>query len=343
MAKKNFRRIYRVAFGKPPDSVIIDDNRGIGFNVSKVQSPRGKSFDGTTIPLNAFSMSNVEGEEDYIGYQFKFSLESTRKMSKTGSGNEKTTLRLYNIEDDEVEKLNQNGAVVRVYAGYEDTGLSLAYSGDIIRVVPAYEGEDTVYKITCKDGANDNKNARISIDYSDQMSDADIIKDLIIRYPTADLAVAAVAEARNTYEPYGHSFQGFLENNLNWFMEKFRLIYGWFNGKISIVPDSISQSSEDFSVIKNNGYVLEADQIKDIAYCSKSSNVTTNSKELTRDIIVNTFYLPLDFATMITIPYDKDNKIISQYMGSYVIVGNKTHLESYGKRWDVSIKAKAVG
>lgn len=337
----NWDRIYRVVIGVPDDDGFkyIIQNTGISSVTSTT-----KTFDGSTIPSNAETFSNVSTEDDYIGYNFNFQLECSRKMSQSSSTqNEKTILTLYNLEDSTVRLLRTNGCVVRVYAGYKDSSLYLAYSGDVTRVVPSFDGQNnTTYKITCKDGANDAKNTRISIDYTGDIAESAVIEDLLGRFPSATKGLLATSDLDTTYTTGGHSYQGRLEDCFKHAIKANHLIYGRFNGKISVVPYRLSTSDTDYSNLLKNNYDLTLDLIKNIGPQSYSATTSTASSNSSKNIIVETFFLPFNFGSMFTIPSDTDSDLVNLYSGSYNIIGHKLTLDSCGENWNVTLLGSPI-
>lgn len=341
----NWDRKYRVVFGTPDIDTYVYRNV-VATGIVKVGGVEHKIYDGSTIPSNAVSMSNIVGEDDYVGYQFQFKLESVRGMTKSAtSSSEKTTLTLYNINQNAIDILNQNGCVVRVYAGYANTELTLAYSGDVTKVTPKYSENDITYQIKCKDGANDSKNTKASIDYSDTMNEKDLILDIINRFPTASRGIIAVDNVDENYVTGGYSHQGPLVDALDYIIYRNNLKCGWFNGRINIVPYEITDGIKDYDNLLVTVFSLRPDIIKDISYVNETSNTATNDSTGKAKIAVNTYYIPVEVGQLITISNMDGTETINrltEFVGTYNVTGIKTRLDSYGNNWDVALTCTPI-
>lgn len=331
----NWQRSYKIIFGTPEFKKDAYDF--VGSGVLKVSSYPKIEVDSLTIPSNALVISNLVSEGN-SKRGFTFTLDSTRKTATTGNkSTEKTTIQLYNLNKESLDVLNQDGCVMRVFAGYQDR-VELAYSGDVEQVSPIQSGMDIVQRVRCVDGSVSLKNTIGTIDYDESVSEKDMILDLANRFPDSSVGFTGLIEQENIFTTGGQSFSGSLDNMFNKVMARNNLNYGRFNGKIVIVPYSLEQASSDFQKLAANTFTFPINSIKNITSVSKNGKKKTAEKKTREGVVVNSFFIPIELGQFFTIP--KESSV--EYAGTYLVNSVRTVLKSHAQEWDVVITGEPI-
>ena len=334
MSNYNWNRAYKIVFGKPKHETSAYTFEGTV--VGNLPAPQIE-VDAVTEPAgNVVSMSNLVSEDETLR-GFKFTLNSVRIASGTGSSGEKSVLTLYNLNPETLEVLNQEGCVVRVYAGYQGA-VNLVYSGDIEEVSPKTEGQDIAYKIDCKDGSIDLKNTRVSIQYSENISMANIVRDLASRFPSASLGSTTMDSLESKFITGGYSCQGKLSDIFDKVCQKNQLTYSRFNGKISVRPEQLIQGLPDYLIVERNTYTLLPDTLHIIDPILANKGKSTNQANVKRGIQLTTFLIPVTLDQFITILPETSQ----QYAGTYKITKIMTKLNSIQGAWTTSLKCEPM-
>ena len=337
MARENWQRSYVIEIGTPEltESLYFTTGSSTGGSAE---------VDQLTIPSNAVRMSNLK-QDDKEARGFTFTFETQLGASNNGSKNaEVTKLRLYNLDQATVNIIERKRCIVRVYAGYGNE-VNLAYAGDVTKVRGAKQGSDYIYELTCSTAAVDFKTSMIVADYLEDKSVADVIKDLINRFPTLAFGNSDLVQLEQVYESGGFSWQGNLVDALQYFIDKYNLTLASQNGKISLYPYKVQDYSEDFLFGPGNNFELTSDLIKDIQPAQDNKQTTAIDKKDTGGVVVNTFFLPIEVSQFFTIPEAKtakDNKILNKYAGTYKVEKLRIKLESHGNFWDVAMTGKRI-
>lgn len=338
----NWGRSYRIEFGTAEITQSVYKFEGFGVLktdsyplTNKIAIKQGR--DSLTIPSNALVMSNLEADGNNKR-GFTFTLDSSRKSSAASSSStEKTTIQLYNLNKEALDVLNQDNCIIRVYAGYQGR-IDLAYTGEVVEVHPVQSGQDIVQMIKCTEGASDIKNTKGTVDYDEDMSEADMILDLASRFPATAIRYAGLNTLFEKFTTGGESFSGSLDGMFNKVMARNNLSYSRFNGKISIIPYSIEQASSDFLSLAANTYVLPTNTIKSILPKSKNGQKKSSEVKTKEAISVNTFFIPIETGQFFTIPFEAS----AQYEGTYLVDSVRTVLKSHGQEWDVVITGSPI-
>lgn len=330
----NWSRSYKIVAGKPSHETSAYTFEGVV--VGKLP-PTTISVDAVTEPAgDIIQMSNLESEGDSLR-GFKFKLRTTRSSGSTASSNEKTILTLYNLNKETLGVLAQEGCVVRVYAGYQGE-VDLVYSGDITIIAPKDEGADIAYNITCKDGATDIKNTKVSIRYDESFSMANVMRDLAGRFPSGSIGTMAVDQLEDKKVTGGFSCQGKLINIFNKACQRNGLTYTRYNGKISVRPDQLVQGTPDYLLVGRNTYTLNPKVIKTLDPVLDNRSKQTNQKNVKRGIQITTFLIPITLDQFITIPPEASQ----EYSGTYKIVAIQTNLDSRMGGWDTTLRCEPM-
>ncbi len=324
---ENWKRAYRVSIGTRETS-----ESKWTINASVVVADKVTASDYETIPSNARKLSNLT-QDNANPRGFTFRLNATHKASENGSEGELSTLDLYNIDEDLISVVNQEGCVVIVEAGY-DNEVELAYSGDKIKVESFRQGADIIHRVHCKSGANDLKNTLATINYGEDMSEEDIIIDMFGRLPNSVLGTYGLSDLRDQKKTGGRGITGALVSNIDNKAEEHNLNWSHFNGKIVIIPYRLL--GEDYDKFSRTNYNLTSDLLKKVSDISDyQGKGSSDTKPKLRKLQINTFFIPIEIGQFVTIPeteYTKDT------FGTYQVKGRRLILESQGNAWDVVLE-----
>lgn len=347
MSKENWGRSYRIVIGRPEHikSVYLSDGAVISAEELKIVNdiPQGIrankkiTVDATTIPAGKIAQLSNLASDDEDTRGFSFTMKSTRKVSANASSAEKTSIILFNLNKETIDIIQQEGAVVRVFAGYGGE-VDLVYSGDVESVSIKHQGNDKLYIINCKDGLIDQKNTKVSLEYAETMSLLDIMKDLIRRFPSASVGEIASAVLEKKFITGGVSVQGNLLKIFEKMCKKYGLTYSRYNGSISVRPEQLIQGTPEYMLLANNNFILEADVLKNIEAVMDNKKKQTAQKNTKRGIQLNTFLIPITLSQFITIP-EEASKL---YAGTYKLTALNISLDSRKGPWDVNVTAEPM-
>ncbi len=336
MSTELWQRSYRVTIGKPTYTKTAYLYNG---TITKGTPISTDISDEITIPSNARYLSNLESEGQALR-GFSFELDSIRQLSEPDSGDrgEKTTLRLYNLDEDMINVINQEPCVVRVEAGYGGQ-ISLAYAGDVMSVTPHRSGTDVVYTITCKDGGIAEKNTRINANYAETVPESDIILDMAQRFPATGIGNVGLEHLTDRVTTGGHTFVGSLVTNFDKVMAKNNLQYARFNGKMVIVPYRLEVGSANYQKFYKTNYTFSQDNVVDIVAVTERSNTLTSDEKLkSQPIQLNTFFCPVEVGQFFTVT----SATSSEFAGTYQVTRVRTQLQSQGNAWNVTLTGTPI-
>lgn len=292
--------------------------------------------DEVTVPSDARILSNLEEDgKSRRGFTFKF--DGVQSLSTSGSNSEKSWLTLYNLDEDMIKVLNLDNCLVIIECGYGGQ-VELAYSGDVVEVLPHKEGSDDVYRIKCASGAQAMRNTTVSTHYDESLSQRDVIIDMVGRFPGTALGSVGLEDLNDHYRTGGNSFVGTLVTKVDNQMAKHNLSWSHFNGKIVIVPFRLK--GEDYNHFSRTNYNIPAESLKSIKAVSQKQGVSTeDSKSKLRHLQVNTFFIPVELGQFITIP---DETYTENFSGTYQVKKRRLVLQSKGNAWDVVLEVEEV-
>ncbi|AUR87564.1 hypothetical protein NVP1101O_153 [Vibrio phage 1.101.O._10N.261.45.C6] len=325
--RENWKRSYRITIGTP--DIITVAPYVFNGTVTKGATPTQQLIDQRTIPSNARILSNLP-EDNEPPRGFSFSLESIRRLQDGKDANpERTTLKLYNLDEDMENVINQKGCKVFIELGYGGK-VSDAYFGDVVDVIVDRRSGDAVYTISCIDGGVDLRNTRLNADYEESMSDKDIIVDMVSRFPSTALGSYGLDDASGRYTVGGESFAGRLLTNFDLMMARNNLQYARFNGKMVIVPYRLKEGSGDYNKFLKTNYELTDDLILSAKKVSDKGKLLIGSEKSNRSpITLSTFYLPIGLGDFFTVGGDSKVKLHGTYQTNSV----KISAHSHGQNW----------
>lgn len=330
---KNWDRAYRITLGTRE----YTDTQYTLYREDIIKATTSlTATTSTTIPSDAKIMGNVVADGfDKRGFSFKF--DSTQGLAKQSSGSEKTTLTLYNLNDEMVTLINKDKCKVIVEAGYEDS-VEVAYTGDVTRVRKSRQGADTVYTLSCTSGGFTKRNTIGTLSYDECMSDKDVITDFIYRFGDTSAGTVGLSDYADVYKTGGRFFSGSLIEEFEKLLASKNLLYAHINGKIVIVPKSTVGS--DYDTFARTNYNLPENALKSVKYISDKTGVGSDDSTSSRkQLQVNTFFIPVEMAQFITIP---ETDYTEDTYGTYLVKGRRIVLDSMGSAWDISLKVEEI-
>ena len=332
MAKKAFDRRVKIVIGKPQ----IDTAAYTVTEENYVVANRETVFPATTEPAgDIISISNTG--DNTRG--FYFSLDTTRGSAKGGSSsNEKTIIEIANLNEESLAVLYQSGCKVMVYLGYKDTPLELYYTGDIYDIRPSSNGLDKIYKITCKDGAQDAQNTRVSLSYDESMSIADIIKDMAGRFPSGSLGTLALDSVESKFIQGGVNFQGNLERKFDAFCKMHGINYFRYNGKINLQPYQLVNGTPEYLLVGRNTFTLTEGTIKAIDPIIQNGGKYLDNTNTKRGVQVRLFLTPIEIGDFFTVPPE----ISKELAGTYKTTTTKISVSMPNGDFDITVKGEPM-
>lgn len=292
--------------------------------------------DNKTIPSDARVMSNLENE-GFNKRGFTFTFDTTQGLESKSTDSEKSTLTLYNINDDLIKVINQENCIVIIEAGYQGS-VDTVYTGDVVQAFSTREGADNVYTLTCGSNSFSAKNTYSSLSYDESMSEKDIIIDMIGKFPGVAPGVLGVEHLAFKRRTGGTVYIGQHSLSFDKLMSRNNLFYCYINGKITIAPLTIS--GDNYSIFARTNYTLPEDSLKNITDISIRQGKGSSSEESKkRKLRVNTFFIPIEIGQFITIPSSTYTK---QYAGTYQVKTRRVVLDSMGNSWDVILDVESI-
>lgn len=331
---ENWDRSYRITIGTR--EVIKDDYY---YNIPTVlqRTEKQKVADDVTVPSNARVISNlIEDKSLPRGFTFRF--DSVQGVSSNSSDSERTTLILYNLNQDLIDVVSQDKCIIIVEAGYQGK-VELVYTGDVVRLDTYREGADKVYKLSCTSGGVSFRNTLVNISYDESLSERDVIIDMVGRFPGTAIGTYGLGQLSDRYKTGGRTFVGSLVTNFDKVMAKNNLSYAHINGKIVIIPFKLRE--DDATKFSRTNFNIPANTIKRIDNAADKSGISTSSeKSKISKVSCNTFFIPIEVGQVFTIPSDVDE--LKRFAGSYLTTKRRVILESKGSAWDVVLEGDSV-
>ncbi len=331
---ENWNRSYKISIGWREYTVANYTVEAVGVvDITKVTED-----DYTTVPSDARILGNLESE-DFDTRGFTFSFDTQQTLSKESNDDENTILKLFNIDDDLITTLNHDNCIVIVEAGYQGY-VEQVYSGDVVKVNNSRQGSDHVYEIHLRSGARDVKNTYSSLSYAETMSDKDIIKDLVSRFPNTTLGTIGLEDLSSTYKTGGRTFYGQHIDNLMQIFSEHSLTYVHTNGKINIVPLRLVENDENYENFSKTNYEIPENAFKTIGKVINNSGIGTADSKASKTVLnITTFFLPVEVGQFITIP---SGDYVGDYKGTYKVTSRRISLNSSGGAWDSVLEVESI-
>lgn len=331
---ENWEPSYRITVGVKPevDSYTQEELTTIPKKLQRRELVQGVE----TKPAYSKFISNLVNDGyDRKGYSFSF--DGSNSLSKNGSDSENSTLELWNINQEVIDIITTEGAVIIIEAGYQQKVVQF-YVGDIVSVKTRKDREGVVHIIKCAASAQAAKNTVINLNYPEDVSERDVIIDMAGRFSGAAIGTVGLEEVKDRYRTGGRTFVGSLVTNFDKIMAKHNLSYAHINGKIVIVPYRLK--GQDYSDFIKTNFTLPLDSIIEIEDTTdKADTGREDVKSKQRELTINTFFLPTELGSCVTIP---DNDITKGYKGTYLVKANRAILDTVSNTWVSVFKLESL-
>ncbi|MCP3683340.1 MAG: hypothetical protein GY861_11685 [bacterium] len=324
-ALQNWQRHYRITFGVPAyekESYYTEGSvipNSISARISATQA----------IPSDALMISNIPEDGNALR-GFNFTFESKRTYSKTATSSEISTLNILNLNPEMYNLFNTEGCVVRIEAGYRDTGVSVVYNGFVQRVDVNKSGADVSYKILMKDAGFDVKNTKVSVDFPEKSDIVEVLGSLVKMFPSVSSQSLALEALKGTVVAGGFSYTGKLIDVIEKICKTYKVDYTLFNSKFSARMKEIIQGDADYNKLAPNTFVFPPENIKSLDPVIDNSQKASAEPNVKRDVLLSSFLTPIDFDNFFTVPETVNEKLA----GTYKIKTIQTKLNSRTNVWD---------
>jgi hypothetical protein len=331
--KKNWQRQYRITFGVPlyeKDAYLTQGSlicAMVPYRQNPTQDP----------PQNATVISNIPSDGNSLR-GFDFSFESSRDLSTAPTKNEKTKLVIKNLSPEMYKTFNTEGCLVKVEAGYLDTGVFTVYQGFVDSVLPRRGITDIEYIIMLKEANLDVKNSKVSIDFPETDDAEKVLQALVKLLPSISQQQIDIETMRKIKVAGGFSFEGKLADVIVEFCKAYNIVFSMFNGKFVARYNGMVQGDPDYNNLKKNTFVLNSSDIKDFNIITDNSQKLSKEAKIKHDINVSMFLTNITFDNFITVTED----ISKDYMGTYQPSIIKIRLNTNNNVWDTVITGSSM-
>lgn len=331
--KKNWQRQYRITFGVPIYERDAYFTQG-SLICAKVPYRQNPTQDP---PQNATVISNIESDNNSLR-GFEFSFTSSRDMSTSPTKNEKTKLSIKNLSPEMYKVFNTEGCMVKIEAGYLDTGVFTVYQGFVDSIRPQRGISDIDYIIILKEANLDVKNAKVSVDFPETDDAEKALQALVKLMPSISQQEINIETLRKIRVAGGFSFEGKLIDMIIELCRAYNIVFSIFNGKFVARYNDMVQGSEDYDKVKYNTYVLSSNDVKDFNLVTDNSQKLSKEVKVQHDIMVSLFLTNITFDNFITITDD----ISPEYVGTYQPKIIKVRLNTNNNVWDTVITGSSM-
>lgn len=336
MGSVNYQKSYRITIGVPEfkkESYIIE----VPLAIPPFKQEEDKVIPATSIPAgDIIKLSNLV-VDDNPKRGFYFTFNSVRTVSTAATKGEKTLLKLYNINDETLNVINQENCRILIEAGYDEK-VSLVYSGDVVSADTRRQGTDVITNVRLKELGIDVKNTRISITFDESASLVDVIGKLTASFPAAATGVLALEKFKHTFITGGYTFQGSLIRILEKLCEQHDLMYSIFNGVITVQEAQLVQGTPSYLLVAQNIWKLDDDIIKALDGNLANKDKKSAQKNVKRGITLSTFLIPIEISQF----FEVSSEVSKDLAGTYKITSLGVNLDSRLGAWDVQLKGEPL-
>lgn len=332
--KENWEPSYRITVGVKPE---IDTYTQQELSVIPSSVLRRSLVTGVeTKPSYSKFISNLV-EDGYNRRGYSFSFDGSNALSKNGSDSENSTLELWNINQEFIDIITNERAVIIIEAGYQQKVVQF-YAGDVVSVKTRKDREGVVHIIKCATNAHAAKNTIVNLNYPEDVSERDVIIDMAGRFSGTAIGTVGLEDVKDRYRTGGRTFVGSLVTNFDKIMAKHNLSYSHINGKIVIVPYRLK--GQDYTNFIKTNFILPLDAIIEIEDTTdKAATGDKDSNIKLRELTLNTFFLPVEVGQCVTVPDDDTTK---EYKGTYMVKANRFILDTVSNTWVSVLKLESL-
>lgn len=190
----------------------------------------------------------------------KFSVEKT-----IGNSPNESTVTLTNLSSRTKEAFllltNKQRITVELYAGYEDEGLALIATGDLVKLFPERQGSSDIFTLTFLDGFGAYTKSHLETQFRAGTSLNDIVFALAKSFEKNGVQVDKTKiDLKGTVGKRGYSVQGRTATILDYLANSFRFTWSIQNGVFQAYMDNEKKqnSKADFVISVKNRNLLKA-------------------------------------------------------------------------------------
>ena len=329
----NWQRHYRITFGIPEYSneQYLTSGSLLASTVKSSENPTQST------PSQALMISNIPEDGNSLR-GFNFSFTSKREMSKTSSSKEMSKLTISNLSPEMYELFNTEGCLVKIEAGYRDTGVFRVYQGFVNTVTPQRRGNDVDYIISMREANLDVKNAKVSVDFPETDDAEKVLQALVKFLPSVGSQEILLEKLKNQFVSGGFSFEGSLMDSIENMCRSYGVRYSIYNGKFTARDENLTQGSADYQRIAPNTFVLTPDNVKSFDLISDNRQKLSKEQRVKPDVKVDLFLTNINFDNFFTITEELDEKAVGTYEIKHIII----KLNSRTNVFDTSLRGSPM-
>lgn len=334
-----YDRIYKLTVGKP--AIAIDVYKDVvKINEKDLNMPLFQTLDTGTLPLKVPEKvgQNIQAGTGIEITELKMTATISRSLTSLSETGDSTQIVVYNLSPESKAVVETPNAVVMLEAGYVGTGLSLLYSGTVVKAVTVKQGQDKVTTLYCQDGAMDKKAVKVTGALPKGSTVPSVIRSLINAMPGMTVGyVSAGVDAIPAFNK-GYSVQGYAKQELDRICRMFNLIWSVTNGVVNVGPDKLKDGSADAASYKTRAIEITPTYIKGSLEPMVDTGVSMTTEPKKPAVKFNTFLEPrLSIDSYVALRGFPD------YDGDYRVTSVSHSLDSRGGAWDTTVETERVG
>lgn len=262
---------------------------------------------------------------DQLQVEFDISKDTSSKMNES-------TIRVFNLSESSrnlIKSYEKNNGFVKLSAGYEDTGISQLFVGNIIRLTSYKQGTDIVTEITCSDGYASVKDSITNRRFPEKVSLRTIITTIGSEDMGLSIGELIGKNLDKTYER-GVTVEGNSYNHIKKVATEHKLELSIQNNTLTVIPTQGTSQRSAINLSPATG-IIGSPQFE-----GQKAGETTDTKNPKSGIKLNHILIPAVFPGRII---NVESKFAS---GSYKVekVGHKGSFR--GDEWQTSIEGVIV-
>lgn len=328
-------RVYRLTVGKPAMSIEVYEKPQIlkpvlgGLRVATTEPD-------IIIPNEKVGQKITAGSGIEIT-ELKIEATISRSLTSLSETSDSTEIKVYNLSPESKAVLETPNAVVMLEAGYAGTGLSLLYSGTVIKCITVKQGQNRITTLYCQDGGLDKKAVKIVGEAPKATPVKNVIKSIISAMP--GLAVGVINGVSDTLTfNRGYGVQGYAKSELDRICRMFDLVWSVTNGVVNVAPNKLNQNSPDIGGYKARAVEITPEYIKGSLEPMIDMGTAMSTEPSKAAVRFQTFLEPrLTLDSYIALRGFPD------YDGDYRVVSVSHALDSRGGAWDTTVETEKVG
>jgi len=289
--------------------------------------------DGIGEKFIARTMSNVDknGNENKDGYDISFSVNKNQKKDPNES-----TLTIYGLEEETINKLEEDFVYVTLYGGY-GKDIKLISLGNISKLKVSYNEATTVVVISYQDGARQYRESRVNKTYPAGTSYYSIIKDLASTMNYADPKVLDIDTTKTISN--SKTLSGSSAKYLREYCDKMGLSFSVQNNKMIIKKDDSGIDDINFAFVINEDSGLVGSVDKNTVklhkkYVSKRKQL---KKPSAKSVAARNKSIAEAQSKFTSKQFDKEHSLDFKVLltpeiipGSYLVIESKFNKPTYG-------------